>query len=40
MAMALSLISLRRPNVIINDPQCVAKTYVNYWRDFARWWTA
>ncbi|MFN5944476.1 MAG: 3-phosphoshikimate 1-carboxyvinyltransferase [Phycisphaerae bacterium] len=40
MAMALSLIALRRPNVIINDPQCVAKTYVNYWRDFACWWTA
>jgi 3-phosphoshikimate 1-carboxyvinyltransferase len=40
MAMALSLIALRRPNIIINDPQCVAKTYVHYWRDFASWWSA
>lgn len=40
MAMSLSLIALRRPNIIINDPQCVAKTYVNYWRDFAAWWQA
>jgi 3-phosphoshikimate 1-carboxyvinyltransferase len=40
MAMSLSLIALRLPNIIINDPQCVAKTYVNYWRDFAAWWQA
>lgn len=35
MAMSLSLIALRRPNVIIRDPRCVAKTYPGYWRDFA-----
>ncbi len=36
MAMALSLIGLRRPRVSINDPACVAKTYPTYWRDFAK----
>jgi 3-phosphoshikimate 1-carboxyvinyltransferase len=35
-AMALSLVSLRRPNVFIRHPQCVGKTYATYWRDFAR----
>ena len=35
MAMALSLIGLRRPGVGIRDPGCVAKTYPGYWRDFA-----
>ncbi|MFT5424944.1 MAG: 3-phosphoshikimate 1-carboxyvinyltransferase [Phycisphaerales bacterium] len=34
-AMSLSLIALRRPNVLINDPQCVAKTYPQYWAQFA-----
>ncbi|MCC5821901.1 MAG: 3-phosphoshikimate 1-carboxyvinyltransferase [Phycisphaerales bacterium] len=32
MAMSLALVSLRRPSVVINDPQCVAKTYPNYWQ--------
>jgi len=36
MAMSLALIALRRPNIIIRDPQCVAKTYPTYWRDYAR----
>ncbi len=36
MAMALSLVGLRRPNTFIWDPQCVAKTYPGYWRDLAR----
>ena len=36
MAMALSLVALRRPNVVINEPACVAKTYPSYWADFAR----
>jgi len=36
MAMSLSLIGLRRPNVFIKDPGCVAKTYPTYWQDFAR----
>ncbi len=34
-AMSLALVALRRPNVFINHPQCVAKTYANYWRDLA-----
>ncbi len=34
MAMALALIGLRRPNVFIRDPGCVAKTYPQFWRDF------
>lgn len=36
MAMSLALIGLRRPNVIINNPGCVAKTYPTFWIDFAR----
>ena len=36
MAMSLSLIALRRPNITINDPKCVSKTYPTYWTDFAR----
>lgn len=36
MAMALALIGLRRPNVFIRDPACVAKTYPTFWRDFAK----
>jgi 3-phosphoshikimate 1-carboxyvinyltransferase len=36
MAMALALIGLRRPNITINDPGCVIKTYATYWSDFAR----
>ncbi len=33
MAMALSLVGLRRPNVFIRDPACVGKTYPSFWRD-------
>ena len=36
MAMALSLIALRRPNIIIDNPRCVEKTYPNYWTHFAK----
>ncbi len=36
MAMSLALIALRRHNVSIADPACVAKTYPGYWRDLAR----
>lgn len=36
MAMSLALIGLRRPNVVIRDPQCVAKTYPTFWRDWAK----
>lgn len=35
MAMALSLIALRRPNTFIRNPRCVEKTYPAYWRDLA-----
>jgi 3-phosphoshikimate 1-carboxyvinyltransferase len=35
MAMSLALIGLRRPNVLIANPQCVAKTYPTFWSDLA-----
>ncbi len=35
MAMALSLIALRRPHTFIRSPRCVEKTYPAYWRDLA-----
>lgn len=35
MAMSLAIIGLRRPNVVIRDPACVAKTYPGFWRDWA-----
>lgn len=36
MAMSLALIGLRRPNVFIRNPGCVAKTYPAFWRDLAK----
>ena len=36
MAMSLALIGLRRPNVYINNPACVRKTYPTFWRDLAK----
>lgn len=36
MAMSLALIGLRRPNVVIDDPACVRKTYPTFWRDLAK----
>ncbi|GMV25915.1 MAG: 3-phosphoshikimate 1-carboxyvinyltransferase 2 [Phycisphaerae bacterium] len=36
MAMSMALIGLRRPNVVIKHPSCVAKTYATFWSDFAR----
>jgi 3-phosphoshikimate 1-carboxyvinyltransferase len=36
MAMSLALIGLRRPNVVIDNPTCVCKTYPTFWRDLAR----
>lgn len=36
MAMGLALVGLRRANVSIRNPACVAKTYPTFWRDFAR----
>lgn len=35
MAMSLAIIGLRRPNVVIRDPACVAKTYPGFWKDWA-----
>jgi len=35
MAMALSLVCLRRPNTLVRNPSCVAKTYPQYWADLA-----
>ncbi|MEO0513335.1 MAG: 3-phosphoshikimate 1-carboxyvinyltransferase [Planctomycetota bacterium] len=35
MAMSLALIGLRRPNVAIKDPGCVAKTYPTFFQDLA-----
>lgn len=35
MAMSLSLLGLVRPNVFINDPGCVTKTYPGFWADLA-----
>ncbi len=35
MAMSLALIGLRRPNVRILNPRCVAKTYPEFWRHLA-----
>lgn len=36
MAMSLSLLALRLPNIVIDDPKCVAKTYPGYWRELHR----
>lgn len=35
-AMALALVGLRRPNLRVADPACVAKSYPEFWRDLAR----
>ncbi len=35
MAMSLALVGLRVPGVVVADPGCVAKTYPNFWREFA-----
>jgi 3-phosphoshikimate 1-carboxyvinyltransferase len=34
-AMSMALVGLRVPGVTILDPDCVAKTYPDYWRDLA-----
>jgi 3-phosphoshikimate 1-carboxyvinyltransferase len=39
MAMSLALVGLLRPNVVIDNPTCVAKTYPKFWHDFARLYT-
>ena len=36
MAMSLSLLALRLPNIIINDPACVAKTYPTFFQHLQR----
>jgi 3-phosphoshikimate 1-carboxyvinyltransferase len=35
MAMALAVLGLRRPNVSIRGPRCVAKTFPGFWRTLA-----
>ncbi|MFO0857726.1 MAG: 3-phosphoshikimate 1-carboxyvinyltransferase [Phycisphaerales bacterium] len=37
-AMSLALIALRRPNITINNPTCVRKTYPTYWQELANLW--
>ena len=36
MAMSMALIGLKVPGVVIEDPGCVAKTYPEFWDDFAK----
>ncbi len=36
MAMSLSLLALRLPGIVINEPKCVAKTYPGYYQHLAR----
>ena len=36
MAMSLALAGLVIPGIVIKDPQCTAKTYPNFFDDFAR----
>jgi 3-phosphoshikimate 1-carboxyvinyltransferase len=36
MAMCFSLVSLGGVPIIINDPKCVAKTFPNYFEEFAK----
>jgi len=36
MAMSLSLLALRLPNIVIDDPACVAKTYPTYYQHLGR----
>ncbi|MCW5775179.1 MAG: 3-phosphoshikimate 1-carboxyvinyltransferase [Phycisphaeraceae bacterium] len=36
MAMSLALIGLRRPNVLIRNPACVAKTFPGFWSALGR----
>ena len=36
MAMCFSLVTLNKNSVIINDPECVKKTYPNYFHDFEK----
>jgi 3-phosphoshikimate 1-carboxyvinyltransferase len=36
MAMSLALVGLKVPSVVINNPECVAKTYPGFWQDFEK----
>lgn len=36
MAMAFAVLGLVRPGISIKNPACVAKSYPNFWRDFAK----
>ncbi len=35
MAMSLSLVGLRVPGVAVEDPECTAKTYPDFWQDIS-----
>jgi 3-phosphoshikimate 1-carboxyvinyltransferase len=35
MAMAFAIAGLRSPGIVIEDPQCTAKTYPEYFTDLA-----
>ena len=34
-AMSFAILGLSRPGISIGEPQCVAKSYPNFWRDLA-----
>jgi 3-phosphoshikimate 1-carboxyvinyltransferase len=36
MAMSLALIGLKIPGIVIQNPDCVAKTYPGYWKDLGK----
>ena len=36
MAMAFAVLGLVRPGISIKNPACVAKSYPNFWKDFAK----
>lgn len=39
MAMSLSLLGLKVPGIIINNPSCTSKTYPTFWQDFEKLYT-
>jgi 5-enolpyruvylshikimate-3-phosphate synthase len=34
--MCFALAQAKIPDITIKDPQCVSKTYPDFWKDFAR----
>ena len=35
-AMAFGLLSLRQPALVVEDPDCVSKSYPRFWQDLER----